>query len=236
VTPIVLVHGGAHGAWCWAPLVPLLRVPTIAVDLPPESMRNGPDRFTVPPGTDALTLADWAQAVVNAADRAGMSRFVLVGHSLGGLTLTEVARTAPGRVAHLVFVSAVVPAEGRNVVDTLPPQMIARMGSGLTEDLVREMFCNDMDEAQTNFVLDNVGGEVPQIMVEPVTRAGLPSTLPKTYVRLARDQGLPPAAQDASIAALGTGVDVVALDTGHNVMISRPDLLAPVLNGIAKSS
>ncbi len=22
--PIVLVHGGAHGAWCWEPLTPLL--------------------------------------------------------------------------------------------------------------------------------------------------------------------------------------------------------------------
>ena len=30
----VLVHGGAHGAWCWNPLLPHLEGPVLAVDLP----------------------------------------------------------------------------------------------------------------------------------------------------------------------------------------------------------
>jgi len=236
--PLVLVHGGAHGAWCWSPTQAWLEAPSIAVDLPPVSMRGGEARHDVPPEADDLHLADFAAAVLAAADAAPADRFVLVGHSLAGLTLIEVARTAPARVAHLVFVSALVPPEGRNAVDALPPEMLERVANGLDEDAIRYMFCNDMNEAQAAFVLDHVGGEVMNVMVEPVTCDGLPATMPITYVRLARDQGLIPAAQDASIARLRelAPVSVVELDTGHNVMISDPPALAVVLDEVAAAA
>ena len=235
--PVVLVHGGGHGAWCWEPMRPFLRSPFVAVDLPPESIRGGPGRHDRPPGIDDLTLADWAAAVLDGASAAGFDRFMLVGHSLAGLTICEVARRAPERVARLVFVSALVPPEGKNAVDALPPEFLARVGGGLTDALVVELFCTGMDDAQTRFVLDRVGGDAVQVMVEPVTRVGLPASVPKTYVRLRRDAALPAAAQDGSIAALrsfpGGAVEIIELDTGHNVMISHPAELAAVLDDLA---
>ena len=234
--PIVLVHGGGHGAWCWEPLLALLDRPVVAVDLPPVSIRGGPGRHETPPELDTVCLADWADAVLAAADDAGFDRFVLVGHSLAGLTLGAVAHRAPERVAHLVFVSALAPAQGENGISAMAPEMMERVAGGLTEAVVTEMFCNDMDTAQTRFVLDHFGGDSVQVMLEPVDRSGIPAALSKTYVRLRRDNALTPAAQDASIAALeavpGGRVAIVDLDTGHNVMISHPADLAAVLNGL----
>jgi pimeloyl-ACP methyl ester carboxylesterase len=60
--------------------------------------------------------------------------------------------------------------------------------------------------------------------------------MPVTFVRLARDNALPPATQDACIARLRREVDVVDvvdLDAGHNVMISAPATLAAVLDKLA---
>jgi pimeloyl-ACP methyl ester carboxylesterase len=234
--PIVLVHGGAHGAWCWAPMLASLGDDAIAVDLPPVSIRGGPARNEVPPGIADIHVADWADAVLAGADAAGFERFVLVGHSLGGLTICETARRAPARVAHLVFVSAIAPPEGKTVLDALPPEIVALTANGMTEATVVEMFCSDLDAAQTRFVLDHVGSEVMNPMVEPVTRAGMAAGIPKTYVRLGRDHALPPAAQDASIAALeavpGGAVAVVELDSGHSAMISHPADLAAILHAI----
>jgi pimeloyl-ACP methyl ester carboxylesterase len=216
--------------------MPLLEQPARAIDLPPVSIRGGPDRFETPPGIDAIAIADWAAAVVAAADDAGFDRFVLVGHSLAGLTLGEVARRAPERIAHLVFVSAMVPSQGETALSALPPEVMERAGGGLTDEMISEMFCSDMDAEQRRFVLERVGIEALNVMVEPVDRAGIPGDLGMTYVRLLRDQALPPAAQDASIAALravpGGPVDVVEIDSGHNVMISRPEALAPVIEAI----
>ena len=200
------------------------------------SVRGGPGRYDQDPALDTLTLADWAVAVLDAATAADWDRFVLAGHSLGGATIAEVTRRAPDRVAHVVYVSAVVPEEGHTVLDMLPSEIFERAANGLTDEVVRDMFCTDMDEDQVRFVLDHVGTEVLGVMTEPVTRAGTPPAMPTTFVRLARDNALPPATQDGCIARLRHErdvVDVIEIDSGHDVMISDPAALAAVLDAIA---
>jgi pimeloyl-ACP methyl ester carboxylesterase len=228
------VHGGAHGAWCWEPLLPFLDGDAVAVDLPPKSIRGGPERYEAPPGLEDLRLGDFADSLLRDVDEAGFERFSLVGHSMGGLTISEVARREPDRVAHLVYVSCIVPREGESSMPALP--------TGLLEtppDLV-EMFCSDMDDEQTRFVLDHIGTEAAAVLEEPVSRAGIPPDFPKTYVKLLRDRSLPPDHQDTLIGNLraspGGAVDVVMIDAGHDVMISRPKELADVLNPIAAAS
>jgi pimeloyl-ACP methyl ester carboxylesterase len=220
--PIVLVHGGGHGAWCWEPTVAELTTAVLAVDLPPVSIRGGAGRLVEVPECSTLTLDDWAATVLEDASAAGWDWFVLAGHSLAGATIGEVARRAPDRVAHLVYVSAVVPAEGGSIVDSLPPELLERAADGLTEEAVRELFCTDMAEDQTRFVLANVGTEVVGVLSEAVSRRGTPRTMPVTFVRLARD--------NADV------VDVVDVDAGHDVMISAPAVLAGVLDEVASSA
>jgi pimeloyl-ACP methyl ester carboxylesterase len=251
---IVLVHGGAHGAWCWSPTLPHLDAPSLAIDLPPKSVR-GVRGAPIPEEILRLGIADFATSALADVDAAGFDRFVLVGHSMGGLTIGELARRVPERVAHLVFVSCIVPPEGATMIEALPEELremtraaveiarageIAALGLGTDEGLSRHMFCNDMDEEQTRFVLDRCSAEAPSLFTETVTRRGIPPELPKTYVRLLRDQSLSPAVQDQQVASLrhspGGRVQVVEIDSGHDVMVSRPDALAAVLNGIVRSS
>jgi pimeloyl-ACP methyl ester carboxylesterase len=250
-TPLVFVHGGGHGAWCWEPLRAHLAADALAVDLPPRSIRGGLGRHTEVPELGTLTIGDFATSVLADADAAGYDRFVLVGHSMGGLTISEVARRAPTRVAHLVYVSAIVPPEGASAIEAMPVELRAPVRAaidahrdgganpvgGLDETALRFMFCNDMNEEQTRVVLDNAGTEVAPALAEPVWRAGIPSDLTKTYVKLLRDQSLPPELQDNLVSNLeaspGGAVEVVTLDAGHDVMISRPSELATVLDRIA---
>jgi pimeloyl-ACP methyl ester carboxylesterase len=249
--PIVLVHGGAHGAWCWEPLIPYLDGDALAIDLPPKSIRGGPGRLESPPELRTLTVDDFTRSLLEDVDAAGIERFVLVGHSMGGLTISEVARRVPDRVEHLVYVSCMVPPEGRSAIEALPEDLQdmtrhaveeARRGGdnpigGLDEQTIRSMFCNDMDEEQVRFVLDRTGTEAAVVLAERVTRAGIPPELPKTFVKLLQDQSLPPDRQNVLVenlrAAPGGDVDVVTIDAGHDVMISRPKELADVLNPIA---
>ena len=248
--PIVLVHGGAHGAWCWAPLLAHLDGQTLAVDLPPKAIRGVRNPSTVPEELASTTIDDFAASTIADVDAAGFERFILVGHSMGGLTIAEVARRVPERVAHLIFASCMVPPEGGLAVDGVPSDSQSRArelvddattsppsGGGLDEATIRYMFCNDMDEEQTRLVLDHTGPEALGVFGERITRRGIPRELPKTYLRLLQDQALPPADQDRAIANLrespGGTVDVVELDTGHDVMISSPAQLARVLEPLA---
>ena len=189
-----------------------------------------------------MTAERFADSVVADIERAGVADVILVGHSMAGVTLPRVAARIPERLERLVFVSCSVPPDGTKMIDILDPELQAMasemdvsrvLSSGFTEDVARQMFCNDMDEAQTRFVLDNLCPEASGILFEPNDLAGLAHPIPRTYVRLLRDQSLSQSVQDGCIAALGE-VEVVALDTGHNVMISDPKALARVLNGHLK--
>ena len=92
----LLVHGAAHGAWCWERLMPLLEQPAVAIDLP--------GRGNSPADLGALTTDDWADAVTKSID-AIEGDVVLVGHSLAGITMPRVADRVSARLAHLVWVA-----------------------------------------------------------------------------------------------------------------------------------
>jgi pimeloyl-ACP methyl ester carboxylesterase len=249
--PIVLVHGGAGGAWCWERFTPLLDADALAVDLPPKAIRGTREPFELPE-LRTLTVGDFAESVLRDVDAVGFERFVLVGHSMGGLTISAVARRVPDRVEHLVYVSCMVPPEGASAIEALPADLRAmtrdavegaRHGGdnpigGLDDETIRSMFCNDMDDEQTRFMLERTGTEAAVILAEQVSRAGIPAELPKTFVKLLRDQSLAPEVQDVLIQNLrdspGGDVDVVTIDAGHIVMISRPKELAEVLNRLSR--
>jgi pimeloyl-ACP methyl ester carboxylesterase len=248
---MVLVHGGAHGGWCWGPTVPHLDGEVLAIDLPPKSVRGGPERRSQVPELATLTIDDFANSAIADIDAAGIDRFVLIGHSMGGLTISEVAARIPERVARLVYVSCIVPPEGGSAIDALPPELREMTSSAIDdarrgganpignfdEGTARFMFCNDMDDEQVQFVLDRLGTEVVGVLAENVSRARIPAELPKTYVKLLQDQSLAPVDQDRLIdnlrASPGGAVEVVVIDSGHDVMISHPEELAAVLNALA---
>ena len=223
----VLIHGGAHGAWCWEPLLPHLDRAALALDLP--------GRGAKPADLAALTAADYAESVAADIEAAGLARAILVGHSLAGITLPRVLELVPARIAHAVFVACVVPREGQNVLDAIAmaDELRPRGPELLDEARARAMFCGDMDEAQARFVLSRLCPEPVGPMLEPARLAGLRHPVPRSYVKLLRDQTLAPELQDEFARNAGPGCAVHELDAGHDAMVSRPRELAALLNGIA---
>ena len=78
-------------------------------------------------------------------------------------------------------------------------------------------------------------GERPARTAEPMDLSGLQKPVPRTYVKLLRDAALAPDRQDEIIRRLEP-VDVLTLDTAHDVMISQPQLLASLLNKLSEKS
>ena len=137
---IVLVHGGMHTSACWASLLPYLKLPAVAVDLPGRCNRPG-DLATI-------GLDECVSAVLEDADAAGFAKFALVGHSLGGITITETANLHPDRVTHLVYVGALVPAPGSSAAQLMldGADMEGEMNP-LDEEVARSFFGNDLAAA-----------------------------------------------------------------------------------------
>jgi pimeloyl-ACP methyl ester carboxylesterase len=234
---LVLVHGGAHAADCWDLIVdelarrePKLRV--LAVDLP--------GRGRHPADFAAATLAGWADSVVADIEEAGLHDVVVVGHSLGGLTVPGVvARLGAARVRELILAAAFIPPQGRSVVDTLkgPLAPLARAGVrsnrsfGLPTAAASLAFCNGMTRDQRAYALARIYGESPRVIAEAVDRRDLPDEVPRTWIMTLRDRALSIRQQRGCIEALG-GVDTMfCIDTCHDLMYSEPGWLADILIG-----
>jgi pimeloyl-ACP methyl ester carboxylesterase len=223
---IVLVHGGLHTAACWLPLLPHLDQTAVAVDLPGRGGR--------PADLATVTLDDCVAAVLEDADRAGFVRFTLVGHSMGGITITETAFRHPERVAALVYVGALVPGPGQSAGTLMTGNdMVTPDGAMpvMDESLSRALFGNDLDDEQW---AEHVKGIVPDATgIFNARLSGYPSGIPITYVGMTDDQPVPPTLADQMVANLGPGVDRRTIDAGHTVMVSQPAALAAIVNEVA---
>ncbi|MFG2041759.1 alpha/beta fold hydrolase [Dactylosporangium sp. NPDC048998] len=98
MTTFVLIPGAGGAGWYWHRVVPELR-------------RRGHDVIAVelPAGDDGAGLAEYTEAVVEAAGRPS-GELVVVGQSMGGLTAPLVCDRLP--VARLVLVNAMIPVPG----------------------------------------------------------------------------------------------------------------------------
>ena len=97
MTPLVLVHGFMGGAAQWAGEVDLLSdtCEVSALDLPGFGAHNHLPAIKTIGG-----FADW---VIAELDRRNVHEFNLMGHSMGGMIVQEVAHKIPQRVRKLVL-------------------------------------------------------------------------------------------------------------------------------------
>ena len=226
---VVFVHGALvfDGAWWWHRMVePLaaLGMATRAVELP---SCVAPPLPPVEALGDMHADADAVRAALDEEDEA----VVLVGHSYGGMVMTDAA-AGQENVKHLVYVTSVMPERGETMASfggsELGPWMDPREEDGtmgVKAELAPEAFMQDCDE-------EAVAGALRRLTRQPLTVFGqAPRSVawhqkPSTYVVCAEDRATPPEAQRGYARRADR---VVELPTGHHPMLSRPELLARVL-------
>ncbi|HEX3175866.1 MAG TPA: alpha/beta fold hydrolase [Methylomirabilota bacterium] len=234
----VLVHGMSHGAWAWDALVRRLEKEghrAIAVDLPGHG-RRAHERARA-------SVDGYAQAVAEAMIQSGVSRGIVVGHSMAGVVIPKVAERVPARVAHLVFLAAVVLRHGESLLGTqiaapTRPLMegLARAGGGVVQypaAMETARWLNDLPAGDAR-VVDALTRMTPQPLRPWAERVDLRAfeamDVPRTYVRCLRDNAVT-AARAAQYAAR-LGVTPVDLDCAHEPMLSALDDLVTVLEKI----
>ncbi len=218
---VILVHGGTHTSSCWEYVLPLLDAPASAVDLPGRGSR--------PADLSRVTLADCVAAVIEEADAAAFTRFALVGHSLGGVTITETAYLHPNRISHLVYVGALVPPPGSSASILMTGGQLESM-TPMSEDRAKTLFGNDLTEEQWAHHFQAIVPDAVGIMNAQLS--GYPSGIPITYVNMSQDVPVPPPLAQQMAANLGPGVDRLTIDAGHTVMVSQPKQLAAIINDV----
>lgn len=232
--PILLVHGGCHRGDCWRLLIPELQAlgrEAIAIDLP----GHGRD-----PASDPVpaTLDDGIAATVAALRSLGRPA-LLVGHSLGGMTISGAAERAPEAVERLVYLSALLPRDGETgAALAATPGLAADVGSHLLDDGQRvavhpdragDLFYGDCLE---DVAASAIAALVPTDLSYMTSAVNLSpdrfGRVPKTYVHCLRDGAVAMEAQ-LTFRAAAPGIDTREIDASHSPFLSKPAELAALL-------
>ena len=118
----VLVHGAWMGAWAWDDVAAGLRAKgatVVAVELPGH-------------GSDATPLSGanmeaYVAKVLAAVDAAGKP-VILVGHSMAGMVVTQVAELRADKIEKLVYLAAYLPKDGQKLLDLALTDTDSRSG------------------------------------------------------------------------------------------------------------
>jgi pimeloyl-ACP methyl ester carboxylesterase len=136
-----------------------------------------------------------------------------------------------------------VPAEGARPVDYLKPGL-----KEMTLDSERHLFestagrtIGDLrpGEAPVETELEVVengprlGHEAPGPLFAAFTWEGVPTSLPRAFVRCRQDRVIPPDLVEVMVANMG-GADVIDIDAGHDVAAEAPEALADILDELAR--
>ncbi|WP_299454006.1 alpha/beta hydrolase [uncultured Pigmentiphaga sp.] len=228
----VLVHGAWHGGWCWRRVADRLRGAGHAV-FTPTLTGLGERRHLLHEG---ITLDTFVQDVANVIEAEELTDVYLVGHSFGGRVACGVADRMRDSVHRLVLLDAGLPEPGKAAWDGLPPA-------------VREARVAQAKAAGLRFAMPAPPAEAFGV-VEPQAAAWLArrltphplgaytsplrlsnplgNGLPVTYIRCTAP-AYEPIAASAEHARVRSDWEYLELATGHDAMVTAPEVLAQML-------
>ena len=235
----VLVHGSWQGAWSWDGVRDHLRARGHRVITPALPGRGdvGEDRSWI--GHD-----DNVAAVLAALDADGAAPVILAGHSLGGVTISQVADQRPDRVARLIYCAAFVLDDGESASDVMPEQMrtaITELSTTRPDrslpmpwEFWRQNFIQTASEQLARESHERLVPDPYRPVFEPVKlRRPVHRELPASFVAFTQDKTMPPGFWQPGMSGRLNEGAVIEIDGDHQMLLSAPGPLADALHHAA---
>jgi pimeloyl-ACP methyl ester carboxylesterase len=236
---VILVHGAFHNAACWDSVKSALESnghSVTAIDLPSHGKDSTP--------TEAVTLSLYAEKVVAELAKSEEPA-VLIGHSMGGMVITQAADThiaRGGKLKQLIYVAAFVPRDGQSLVELAgQPEGAGDMVQAnvqvageppvgtMPADKAGEAFYGDCSPEVAAAAITALGPQPILAFVMPVSITN-DRDIKRCYVSTTKDRALPTPLQ-AKMAADNNITAVVEISSDHSPFLSHPKELVDILEG-----
>ncbi|MBL3656313.1 alpha/beta fold hydrolase [Fulvivirga sediminis] len=238
----LLVHGAWHPEGSWNKMVVGLEKfgnEVYTVQLP----GLGTDRTPI----NEVTLATHVNAVTAKMQEIG-SGITLVGHSYGGVVISQAAENLSSYVDQVVYVSAFMLLDGQSLFDiaatdvnSVVTQNIVITGDSvfIPENAYENAFYNYGQNSNNKNITEDIYFIktllVPQPLATfttPVSLSSAYNSLDKVYISCTDDRAITPQAQQ-NMYSNYPDVDVYTIQNAdHSPFISRPNQLLNILKGL----
>lgn len=230
----ILIHGAAHGGWCWHKVVPLLEAAGHRA-IAPDLLGLGADTTPVA----ELSLSRWVDQIA-ALVAAQPEPVILVGHSRGGLIISEVAERLPDGIARLVYLTAFLLADGQTLGEVASADQASVLGPNLVVDEAAGTWLIRPEAAVPGFFADCAPEDLdytfPRLRPEPLFSLSTPihvtaerfGRVRRRYIECLQDRAVTIDCQ-RRMQAVWPCERISSLDTSHSPFMSAPQALVDAL-------
>jgi pimeloyl-ACP methyl ester carboxylesterase len=232
MTTFILIHGAWHGGWCWDKVKPILEKSgymVIAPDLP----GHGDDKTPIL----EIDMDAYTNCVCQIIDQQP-DKVILVGHSLGGLSITQAAEKRSDKIELLVYLTALLLKNGESRISvrhkepsgsTLSPniEMMPRQGySTVKDESLIPSFYHDCSDEDIRWAKSRLVPQALKPMSAPmVTTDRNFGKVRKVYIECLQDRALVPEFQKQMYSAIPCE-KIISMNTSHSPFLSMPTELA----------
>lgn len=237
-TTFVFVHGAWHGSWQWHQLEAKLQdigFKTVSINLPGHGIEKTP-----PPD---VTLDLYTQVLMDTLESI-KGKVILVGHSLGGIVISEVAEAKPNKIDKLVYLSGFLLQNGQTLfsvaaqdsLSLVVPNMVLNEEEGyadINRDSVVNIFYN---KSPNNSIILSKS----LLTKQPLTPLNQPvkiskkrfGSIPLYYILTKYDKAISPEFQKRMYSAFPQA-NIYSLNSDHSPFFSKVWALRSTLVQIA---
>jgi len=230
---IVLVHGAWSDVSAWDATIPLLKskgYEVIAVNLP----GHGRDTTSFA-GIDFQSYVKIVESAIG--DRKNV---LLLGHSMAGLIISQVAEEIPGQIKELIYLAAYLPKNGESLLSLAQQDAGSHTGKYLTidkehgaaiiaKDGIIDVFAADAPINVQAYLIATWKTEPLAPLASPVTLTEANfGSVKKAYIYTVNDHAISYAFQQ--IMVKGSNIaQTFELKSGHTPFFSIPGLLSETI-------
>ncbi len=232
----VLIHGAWHGSWCFEKFAPLLAEKTnsnVYISDLPGHYNNQADFKNV-------TLDSYVDSVANFIESNIDGKTILVGHSMGGVVISQVAERLSSKISHLVYISGFIPDKNGSLVEErqkakFPSVSLkakiddANYSMSLDHDSCIEFFYNNCRLEDIEFALKHLQKQPLLPFVSNVSLGEGFDNTPKTYIECLQDKAIHIEDQRRMNRVCD---NVFSINTDHSPFFSAPEELMEILESI----
>jgi pimeloyl-ACP methyl ester carboxylesterase len=222
MTTVMLVHGAWHRPACWAKLETELHA--LGYDTRSPALSSSGEHPTAGMHEDAAVLAAELSSVEGPV--------VVLGHSYGGIPITEAAAGA-ANVTRLIYLAAYMPDKGQSMytLHGLPdPDDVTGLFPLINDP--RTSLYGDLPDAEAEQAMSELVEQTVLSFAERVDAAAW-NHIPSTYIIAEHDKAIPPEVQE-QMATQATETHRIA--SAHSPFLSQPHQLAALIDKIVRSA